>query len=78
MLEVGGGFWHVWFCSMRSFLVATVAADLPSHPAGCEEVGRVMKKDNPSSEKWKASMESPLKYSLSKCAGLDQIIGMVI
>lgn len=35
-------------------------------------------KDNPSSQKWKASMESPLKYSLSECAGLDQIIGMAM
>lgn len=78
MLKVGVGFWNVWFCSMRSSLVATVAVDLPSQPAGCEGVGRVMKKDNPSSQKWKASMESPLKYSLSKCAGLDQIIGMAM
>lgn len=72
------GFWHVWFCSVRSFLVATVAVDLPSQPARCEEAGRVTKKDNPSSQKWKASVESPLKYSLSERAGLDQIIGMAM
>lgn len=78
MLKVGAGFLHMWFCSVRSFLVATVAVDLPSQPAGCEEVGRVAKKDNPSSQKWKVSVERPLKYSLSECAALDQIIGMAM
>jgi len=63
---------------MRSFLVTTIAVDLPSQPAGCEAVGRVMEKDSPCSQKWKASKESPLKHSLSKCAGLDQIIGMAM
>lgn len=40
MLKVGAGFWHVWFCSLRSFLVATVAVAVPRQPAGCEEVGQ--------------------------------------